>query len=176
MKNISILNISGFTLIELLIVVLIIGILSAVALPQYQVVVAKTKIARNIPKLRALKDAQELYFMANGRYTDDWSLLDIDGIEGCRVEQDDGNGRWYLCEEARYRTYMNTYVEMQELNPPRKWIYMYFLDHGGSGFRYTDGQGSCLGLLTDKTYSKACESLSDGTCRNAYGWHACRIP
>lgn len=68
---------TGFTLIELLVVVLIIGILAAVALPQYQLAVSKSKINSQLPLLRAIKDAQEIYRMSNGVYNDDLRALDI---------------------------------------------------------------------------------------------------
>lgn len=61
----------GFTLIELLVVVLIIGILAAIALPQYQVAVAKSRLAAVISNVRALKNAEEEFFMANGFYLND---------------------------------------------------------------------------------------------------------
>lgn len=74
MKNI---NKLGFTLIELLVVVLIVGILASVALPQYQKFVAKSKITSNFPIMNAIKDAEEIYYMANGSYTDNLYDLDI---------------------------------------------------------------------------------------------------
>ena len=72
----------GFTLIELLVVVLIIGILSSVALPQYQKAVKKTRLMRLAPMVKAMADAEEAYYMANGQYTPFASELDISWPNG----------------------------------------------------------------------------------------------
>ena len=67
----------GFTLIELLVVVLIIGILAAVAVPQYEKAVLKSRIQANMSLVKSLVEAEELYYLANGQYTPNMEDLDI---------------------------------------------------------------------------------------------------
>lgn len=58
----------GFTLIELMIVVAVIGVLAAVALPQYQKYIAKTELASALATLSGLRVNAEAYTLEMGSF------------------------------------------------------------------------------------------------------------
>ena len=68
----------GFTLIELLVVVLIIGILAAVALPQYQKAVEKSKATQALTLLKSVYDAAKAYQLANGSWPTSFDELAVE--------------------------------------------------------------------------------------------------
>ena len=75
----------GFTLIELLVIVLISGILAAVALPQYQTAMAKSRLMNDYQTARGIGRVQEIYYMANGTYTTQLDKLDVDYSAQCSL-------------------------------------------------------------------------------------------
>jgi prepilin-type N-terminal cleavage/methylation domain-containing protein len=68
---------SAFTLIEMLIVVLVIGILAAIALPQYNRAVWRSRTTQLLQYVRNLAQDQERHYLVKGSYTDDFNELDI---------------------------------------------------------------------------------------------------
>ncbi|WP_052545829.1 prepilin-type N-terminal cleavage/methylation domain-containing protein [Elusimicrobium minutum] len=68
----------GFTLIELLVVVLIIGILAAIALPQYTAAVEKSRMSESMIVVRSLLDAAKRYQLATGSWPSSFDDLDIE--------------------------------------------------------------------------------------------------
>ncbi len=75
---VKVLSLRAFTLIELLVVVLIIGVLAAVALPEYSKAVEKGRVQEAVVYIKTIKNAEERYFLDNGEYTDDPALLDVE--------------------------------------------------------------------------------------------------
>ena len=71
-------NKKAFTLIELLVVVLIIGILAAVALPQYQKTVERSKATQAMQMLSSIAQAYQIAYLANGEYAQKFEELDVD--------------------------------------------------------------------------------------------------
>ena len=76
---------SGFTLIEMMIVVAIIAILTAVAIPKFNESLALTNTTRVQADLQSLDTAIAMYRLQNGKLPNDLSdldeYIDIDNIE-----------------------------------------------------------------------------------------------
>ncbi len=95
----------GFTLIEMLVVSLVIGILAAIALPQYQYAVFKSKMKQAEVVVRALHSAERRYYLATGKVTPEkFEDLDISLPLNC-VAAD--NPLYISCGDFAY--YMNSF-------------------------------------------------------------------
>src|SRR5690554_197218 len=71
----------GFTLIELMIVVAIIGILAAIAIPQYQDYIARSQVTRVVGELSALKTSAEEQLMRGKTPSGDGSAVGFTGSD-----------------------------------------------------------------------------------------------
>lgn len=81
MRNLR--NNKGFTLIELMIVVVIIGILAAIAIPKFNSVSQNAKKAEAGPVLKQICTLQGTYFQENGAYaTSEGALTGFDAPAG----------------------------------------------------------------------------------------------
>ncbi|EMT4547772.1 pilin, partial [Neisseria gonorrhoeae] len=79
----------GFTLIELMIVIAIVGILAAVALPAYQDYTARAQVSEAILLAEGQKSAVTEYYLNNGKWPEDNDKAGVassDKIKGKYVE------------------------------------------------------------------------------------------
>ncbi len=154
-------NKQGFTLIELLVVVLIIGILAAIALPQYRKAVAKAELAQIITVTKSIKQAQNRYYLVQEKYSGTLNNLDIeikDKNVTCTIG--DSYGGYVYCYNKNFALWSYYSLNITEctakttnLNSPLGYACKDFLKPNTCSIIAT---GACLGLgISNCLYCKS---------------------
>lgn len=145
----------GFTLLELLVVVVIIGILAAIALPQYKLAVEKTKSAEALAILQSMARAQQNYYLIHGSYATSFDGLDI-SLPGT-LRNVVGGGE-YITLPSGWTIVMTSKSYTHATNKSFTNTIV---------FHYINNVRSCHAKQNNKIANKVCESLGGKSPRDA---------
>ena len=161
----------AFTLIELLVVVLIIGILAAIAVPQYQKAVLKADIHRGISLVESLYQAEQAYALTHGDFATDIDKLDISipKDETCEKQQSNTYSR-YVCNFGTIGL-SDYHSNVQFKTTNANILYMHVLkDFGYSGApQLTKDSRYCFANAKSSAAQSICESMG-GEYIGSFGW------
>jgi len=156
----------GFTLIELLVVVLIIGILAAVALPQYQKAVDKTRYTQAMTLAEKIWQSEQRYKLANGNYTYTFDELDLD-MPTPESTSNDGESDNYFYHWGSCWIHTNGYTTCRvKLGSDYAW---YFARHTSSARQcWAEPQNGKRANTLCQTLTKSHTGTDNGTSYKTY--------
>ncbi len=173
-------NKKGFTLLELLVVVLIIGILASIALPQYNKAVMKANLHKGMPMVESLYQAEQLYFLEHGEFAtdiDDLALEVPHDAASCEKWEDEGlsglNCPWGSVEIA-----WGNQARVNFLYPisdsTAQIAYTHLLEDWPlsvvTGGKFKQGFRYCFAKTANQTAKEVCQSIGGVSVGNTSLW------
>ena len=162
-------NNKAFTLVELLVVILIIGILAAIAVPQYQKAVMKANLHKGIPLVESLYQAQQAYALTHGDFATDIDALDITIPKDSSCEKKHNeNTSQYNCPFGTFGLNSGKYAILY-LDPNGNYVYIHYLRDYTSYYNITleKGKRYCWAKPANKIANEVCQSMG-GTYVGSY--------
>ncbi|MGB0721734.1 MAG: pilin [Gammaproteobacteria bacterium] len=161
-------NDQGFTLIELMIVIAIIGILAAIAVPQYQNYTIRAKVSDIMLQLAPIKRGIEEYVVLHGEHPALGDIESMIGISGAAwaAEQNHVNNvgmnvQGFQGVMVRFTNFNNSDVDL-------RWLYLVNNFLGGGGTT-KPMQWKCIGLIDANATQITSATYVPASCRgNSY--------
>ncbi len=166
MKN----NKKGFTLIELLVVVLILGILAAMAMPQYFKAVERSRMSEAVSLLSSIAGAQQRKYLQIGKYAAKYDGLDVApaGATGNSYTTSDNGFTITLSEDTDYTGGVATATRSSSnggtLNYKYNLTRYYASNLTQCNSDEPNGQSLCADFCGVDTLAKTCCSDGNATC------------
>ena len=152
-------NKKGFTLLELLVVVLIIGILASIALPQYNKAVLKAQLHRGIPLVESLYQAQQAYALYYGSFATDIDDLDITVPVDSSCEKTQGRISRYSCDFGKIGI-LDNFSNVQYLSKNGAIGYLHYLEDYTSGdLERKAGEVWCFARTGNNVAQAVCKEM-----------------
>lgn len=167
----------GFTLIEMLVVILIIGILAAIAWPMYETAVDASRYSQLKVLVRTVKEAAEVSYLANGSYPASLDEMDLQLPSICVIDNTDPT--FADCDKF-YINYLDGDDRnvVGSMNPASVSFsalgdyvaYVQWLDN--STLR---GKQECRVVSTSQRMTKLCEGAESGELDGVAGGEECPL-
>lgn len=160
---------AGFTLLELLVVVLIIAILAAIALPQYEKAVMKARVAKLLPWFASMKRGRDLYITNGGSNIclDLGAFADMAGINYMSYEMLETNRQLYCDSRVKLSselTLRSVNGGMYHENPftGKYGFYLMMVLAPSTASSMGEKEGTMLCIYYTDQGERYCKALSNG--------------